>query len=128
MRRGRWWMRAVCSPTYQRRLAVEAVHVELGNDGRAGGGLDLHQPFVEALFSERGALNDPLVCHAHEHAATFGDSAANHRFGHRRFSRAGWAVEHHAFVSSCQGGAGLGIAGAAQGGGSVWHGRHHAAK
>ena len=58
-------------------FALKLVHFKLGNDGRAGGGLDLHQPFVEALFSERGALNDPLVCHAHEHAATFGVCKGN---------------------------------------------------
>ncbi len=61
-------------------LAVHLVRFEFRDDGRAGGGLDLHQPFIEALFSQRNAWYGALVCHTHEHAAAFGVGKGHQRF------------------------------------------------
>ena len=61
-------------------FAVKAIRFDFGNDAGAGSRFDLHQPFVQAFFAERGALQCALVCHAHKHAPAFGICKAHKGF------------------------------------------------
>lgn len=75
---------------------------QIWNEGWAGGGFNLPQPFIERLLAEAYAVNQACIADAHQYRSALRIGEGNQRFN-RGFVKAGLELHGLGFAGEKQG-------------------------